>query len=483
MSKPYPVALFWFRRSIRLDDNQALCAAIEAAEKIVPVFILDKAILSRPDTGAARVGFLFEALTDVDAELRKRGGKLILREGKPVEELERLIEETGASALYFGRDYEPFSKTRDTAVTAAMQKRGIAVETFSDHLLTEPGEIRTKTGTPYTVFTPFKRAWFDYPLPKPIAAPERVSVVDELMSVPLPAAPASGQSPVVQGSAAEGERWLQTFLKSCLSGYDTDRDFPGLEGTSRLSAYLRSGVVSVRRVLAETQARRADFPRREGADTFLSELAWRDFYYQILSEFPYVADGAFKTALNAVQWENDETLFQAWRDGKTGYPIVDAAMRQMNREAWMHNRARMVVASFLTKDLLCDWRLGEKYFMQKLIDGDLAPNNGGWQWAAGTGTDAQPYFRIFNPSSQGEKFDPDGAYVKKWLPELKRIPAKFVHKPWELSAAEQAAVGCILGKDYPRPIVDHKMQREKALGLYKRVSAGEDSGSEGSDLG
>ncbi len=235
------------------------------------------------------------------------------------------------------------------------------------------------------------------------------------------------------------------------------------------SAYLKFGVVSARRVFAGVQERRRSLglEKKAGADTWLSELAWRDFYYQILFHFPHVVGNAFRPAYNDVQWQNDDALFQAWCEGRTGYPIVDAAQRQMNTEAWMHNRARMISASFLTKDLLCDWRLGELYFMQKLVDGDEASNNGGWQWAAGTGTDAQPFFRIFNPTSQGEKFDPDGEYVKRWVPELKRVPAKYVHRPWDLSPHEQEAVGCVLGRDYPKPIVDHKVQREKALAAYR----------------
>jgi deoxyribodipyrimidine photo-lyase len=477
VDKPHATALFWFRRSLRLDDNRALREAVENAQQIVPVFILDPAILTHPSTGIARTRFLLEALGDVDASLRERGGRLIIRHGKPVEELKRLVEETGATALYFGRDYEPYSRERDTAVQEAMQKLGVAVETFSDHLLSEPGEILTQNKTPYTVFTPYKRVWFEQPFEMPHAAPKQIPVPKKLHSEKLPTLPQSvgvqegeAQSPCVTGSEAEAHRWLEFFLKQCLSEYDAARDFPGEEGTSRLSAYLRMGVISSRRVFAEVQRRQRALSRREGPDTWLSELAWRDFYYQILWHFPRVVGNAFQVKYNDLSWENDDELFQAWCEGRTGYPIVDAAQRQLNAEAWMHNRARMITASFLTKDLLCDWRWGEKYFMQKLVDGDLASNNGGWQWAAGTGTDAQPFFRIFNPISQGEKFDPDGVYVKKWVPELARVPAKYVHQPWKLSPAEQAAVGCVLGKDYPHPIVDHKVQREKALQLYRRAA-------------
>ncbi|MBC8104827.1 MAG: deoxyribodipyrimidine photo-lyase [Cytophagales bacterium] len=474
--------MYWFRRSIRLEDNRALLEAVASAERTVPVFILDPAILTHPTTGVARTRFLFEALADVDASLRSRGSRLLVRHGKPVEELERLAAETGATALFFGREYEPYGRERDAAVTEAMSRRGVAVFPFSDHLLSEPEDIRSKSGSVYTVFTPYKRVWFEKPIEAPAAAPERITTPSDLRSEPLPTLPAeagvegvSDQKPRVRGSEAEARRWLEAFLDGCVSEYDTARDYPAHEGTSRLSAYLRMGVISPRRVFAEVQTRRKSLglEKKAGADTWLSELAWRDFYYQILFHFPHVVGGAFRPVYDAVSWENDDNLFLAWCEGRTGYPMVDAAQRQMNAEAWMHNRARMVTASFLTKDLLCDWRLGEKYFMQKLVDGDTASNNGGWQWAAGTGTDAQPFFRIFNPVSQGEKFDPNGEYVKRWIPELKGVPAKYIHRPWELSVLEQEAVRCVLGRDYPKPIVDHKIQREKALALYRGVQKNE----------
>lgn len=471
VEKPHKTVLFWFRRAIRLDDNRALRAAVASGDAVVPVFLLDDAILSHPSTGPARVRFLFESLADVDASLRARGGRLIVRRGRPVEVLERLIEETGATGLFFGRDYEPYARARDTAVTAAMRRRGVAVQTESDHLLTEPGDIQSRAGTPYTVFTPYKRVWFAQPIPVPRDAPERIPTPAGVPGDPLPRWDrVVDQKPLVRGGEAEARRWLEAFLDTCLAGYDTGRDYPGREGTSRLSAYLRMGVLSPRRAVAEAQRRRAALPpgARAGVDTWLSELAWRDFYYQILWHFPQVAEHAFRPRFEALEWENDDARFAAWRAGRTGYPFVDAAQRQMNQEAWMHNRARMVTASFLTKDLLIDWRRGEEYFMQKLVDGDLASNNGGWQWAAGTGTDAQPFFRIFNPVSQGKKFDPEGAYVKRWVPELAQVPPKFIHNPWALSPSEQAAVGCVLGRDYPFPVVDHAVQRQKALALYRR---------------
>ncbi len=477
MEKPHKTALFWFRRAVRLDDNRALRAAVDAASFVVPVFLLDDAILTHPSTGQARARFLFDSLADVDASLRARGGRLIVRRGKPAETLPQLVEETGATALFFGREYEPYGRERDELVGAAMRRRGVAVETFSDHLIAEPGDIRAKGGAPYTVFTPYKRVWFEHPVEAPCGAPERVPTPDGLRSDTLPALPgdvgvggAPDQEPRVQGGEREARRWLDAFLRDCAGAYKARRDFPAQEGTSRLSAYLRSGVLSARRAVSEVQGLRARMPpdERVGVDAWLSELAWRDFYYQILWHFPRVAGHAFRPQFDGVAWENDERLFRAWCEGRTGYPFVDAAQRQMNREAWMHNRARMVTASFLTKDLLIDWRQGERYFMQKLVDGDQASNNGGWQWAAGTGTDAQPFFRVFNPVLQGEKFDPDGAYVRRHVPELARVPARFIHRPWEMSPAEQEAAGCVLGRDYPPPVVDHAEQRKRALALYQR---------------
>ncbi len=471
-------AIVWFRRGLRVQDNHALIAAAKSAQTVIPVFILDPTILTHPTTAPVRARFLFESLASLDAALRGIGGWLIIRHGQPVEELERLVHETGATILFFGREYEPYGRERDAAVAVAMEKRGVTVTQTNDHLLTEPGQVMSKAGTVYTVFTPYKRVWFEQNAGVPVAAPERIVVPDGLHSEPIPELPETvgvpqdnaGFAPevVVRGGEAEGAKWLQQFVDGCVGEYATDRNFPGQEGTSRLSAYLRSGVLSPRQVAYAVRQKRDEMPTTaDGALTFLSELAWRDFYYQILFHFPHVAKGAFKPVYDAVQWENDPALFAAWCDGRTGYPIVDAGIRQMNAQGWMHNRLRMITASFLCKDLLCDWRLGEKIFMQRLVDGDQAPNNGGWQWAAGTGTDAQPFFRIFNPTSQGEKFDADGAYVKRWCPELAKIPTKYIHKPWELTEREQEAVGCVLGREYPKPVVDHKVQRDRALQLYR----------------
>ena len=461
----HTTTLVWFRRTLRLDDNRALLSALAESERVVPVFILDPSLLSRFDTGARRVAFLHEGLRTLDAALRERGSALVLRHGDPAEELGKLAEETGATALYFSREYEPAGRARDARVAAVLSLESHACE---DHLLSEPEQSASRAGTPYTVFTPYFRTWQEQAFALPQAAPERIPTPVGIATEPLPT---SSSSLPAGESAARAQ--LERFTAAALRRYETGRDFPAEAATSQLSAYLKLGMLSPRRALESARRLRQDLPvtERTGVDAWIRQLAWRDFYYQILWHFPHVATGCFKAQFDGIAWENDPLLFSAWQRGETGYPFLDAALRQLAQTGTMHNRARMAVASFLTKDLLCDWRQGERYFMQQLLDGDQAANNGGWQWAAGTGTDAQPYFRIFNPVSQGEKFDSDGAYVKHWCPELKQVPPRWVHKPWELSANEQAAVHCVLGRDYPERIVEHGAQRAKALMLYKKVVA------------
>jgi len=483
VAKKYGTVIVWLRRELRVADNAALFAACEQADTVVPLFVFDPDILSREDTGAAQVAFMIDALGVLDANFQKLGGKLIVRNGKMPEQIIKAAEEFGADAVFHQREYEPFGLKRDDAVAAALKEKGTAVVTFAGLSLFEPSEIVSKAKTPYTVFGPYKREWFSRPADGPKPVPKHVPVPKDAQSDGLPSL-AELKFQTAQtfecGGEDRAQQLLTEFLKAKIKRYDAARDILSEDGTSRLSRHLHLGTLSARFVVDAVRRVGLDKPseanpsgeqgadHREGAghSTFLSEIAWRDFYLQILHHFPHVTTGAFRPQYDALEWENDEGLFEAWKTGKTGYPIVDAAMRQMNTEAWMHNRGRMIVASFLTKDLLIDWRWGEKYFMQQLVDGDQAANNGGWQWAAGTGTDAQPYFRIFNPTSQGEKFDPDGAYVKRWVPELSRVPAKFIHAPWKLSEAERALV-C---PEYPRPIVDHAVQRGRALAMYAKTA-------------
>ncbi|MEN9933825.1 MAG: hypothetical protein RLZZ387_404 [Chloroflexota bacterium] len=492
--------IHWFRRDLRLHDNPALLEALRAGQgHVVPLFILDDVVLRAPRTGAARTAFMLDSLAALDRALHERGSRLVLRRGPPLDVLRDVAEESGARGVCWNRDYTPFARERDARAEALLRARGLDVRTFADAVIIEPGEVLTGAGTPYTVYTPYRRSWrrrveerratimSEQTLPAFAPPP------DELRGDPVPA-PADLGITLAQSLPPGGEEAglarLRSFARERIGGYEHDRDLPAVPGTSRLSPYLRFGCVAPAAALRTalhaldaltpegsgneesdrpSQPTTHDSQRKtqDSVETWISELAWRDFYYQILTAFPHVLRSAFRPKYDSVQWENDESLFSAWCEGRTGYPIVDAAMRQMRQEAWMHNRARMIVASFLCKDLLVDWRRGERYFMQMLVDGDHASNNGGWQWAAGTGTDAQPYFRIFNPVSQGQKFDPRGEYVRRYIPELARVPDRHIHAPWAMSSEEQRRAGVRIGRDYPEPVVDHATQRERALALYR----------------
>jgi deoxyribodipyrimidine photo-lyase len=438
----------WFRRDLRLTDNTALHHALRAAEQVVPVFVFDPSILDSPDIGARRVAAIIACLDSLDKNLRHLGGRLIVRRGQPLAQLRTLAREARATAVYFNKDHESYALKRDEAVAAWAREEGLEVHAYDDQCLHAPGGVLKKDGTPYTVFTPFSRAWMEKPPARPLPRPRTIPVPAGVKSDPLPT-PEELKHPVDIPLPAMGERAaldrMKEFMKAHIGAYKSQRDLPALDATSRLSPYLRFGVISPRTVLAAAQeAREAKVGPQAEIQVFINELIWRDFYKHILHHFPHVETGSFRREYDAIEWPNDRGLFQAWCEGRTGYPIVDAAMRQLNRTGWMHNRLRMITASFLTKDLLVDWRWGERYFMKQLLDGDLAANNGGWQWAAGTGTDAQPYFRIFNPSSQTAKFDPEERFIRTYVPEVDN-PA------------------------YPRPVVNHAEQRVKALALYKAV--------------
>lgn len=444
-------ALVWFRRDLRLTDNPALHAAVQAAGEIVPVFCFDPAILESPDISSRRVGFLIACLHSLDKNLRHFGGRLVVRRGAPRACLERLAQETGAGALFFNSDYEGYARRRDKEVADWARGCGLEVHIFDDQCIQPPGAVLKKDGTPYTVFTPFSRAWRERPAARPRPAPQTLRVPAAVASDPLPTADELAH-PVDVPLPPAGERAaldaLGRFMAERVGAYQSRREIPALDATSRLSPHLRFGTISARTVLAAAEKARMDRVGPEAEiQTFITELIWRDFYKHILHHFPHVESGSFRREYDTLEWPNDRGLFQAWCEGRTGYPIVDAAMRQLNRTGWMHNRLRMISASFLTKDLLVDWRWGERYFMKQLLDGDLAANNGGWQWAAGTGTDAQPYFRIFNPASQTAKFDPQEKFIRSQIPELDT-------------------------PEYPRPIVSHAAQRDKALALYRTVRPG-----------
>lgn len=436
----------------------------------MPLFILDPALLKSPYVGSKRLAFLYGGLCALDAELRARGSGLIVRRGDPGVVLAQLREETSASGIYAQADVSPYARQRDRIVAAHLP-----LHLVGDMTVYSPDAVLKDDGDPYVVYTPYKRKWRSLLQPNSdelLPAPSFIPSLKGLASESLPeTARHMAQAPFPPGSG-EASRRLAAFSASPIYHYADYRDRMDLDATSRLSPYLRFGMLSARQAIVAAHAAidaSGDDVGRKSANTWLDELIWREFYATILYHFPEVRRTSFRESYRNLAWDNDPDTFAAWQEGQTGYPIVDAGMRQLNALGWMHNRARMIVAAFLTKDLLVDWRWGEMHFMQHLVDGDPAANNGGWQWAAGTGTDAAPYFRIFNPVLQGQKYDPDGAYVRRWVPELTSVPDRHIHNPWTMPAAQQERVGCVVGRDYPKPIVDHRLARERALAMYRQV--------------
>ncbi len=482
-------ALVWLRRDLRADDHAALYHALRAARQVWCVFVFDRDILDPLPRSDRRVEFIRDSLLGVDAELAALGAAhgtegvgLIVHHGRPHELLPRLARELHVQAVYASHDDEPAALARDARVRGLLAEAGVALHTVKDHVVFERSEVLTGAGGPFSVFTPYKNAWLRkcepyylkaWPVAKHAAAlaprpPGQPGVPalealgfqkTNLHTLRLPSGPAGAQE------------LLDDFLARIDRYHDT-RDFPAVKGPSYLSTHLRFGTVSVRR-LAREALQRAQAGSR-GAEVWLSELIWRDFYHQVLHHHPRVVQHAFKPAYDRIRWEHGEhadALFAAWCEGRTGYPLVDAAMLQLAQTGYMHNRLRMVVASFLTKDLGLDWRRGEAWFALHLNDFDLAANNGGWQWAASSGCDAQPYFRIFNPVSQSEKFDPEGRFIRRYLPQLAKLPDALIHAPWQARPVDLAAAGVRLGLDYPEPVVDHAAAREKTLARYAVVKA------------
>lgn len=455
------VAIWWIRRDLRLVDNQTLQQALRSAEQVLPLFIMDPKLMRSDRTCARRVDFMLAGLKTLDAELQHRGSRLIIRHGEPLKVLTELKEEVKFTSIFAEEDYSYFARQRDASVAKLFDLH------LCGGLTALPPSLTVKAdGMPYTVFTPYSKNWRERFLPtQMIPAPEHIASPEPVFSEMLPEPPIDLNSPFATAGEAEAQRLLQRFIVNKIHRYADDRDRMDLEGTSSLSPYLRFGMLSARQLVNIALSKIADLAPQagsHGAEVWLNELIWREFFYSVLVYFPQVQKESFRPELRNIRWLNREDDFRAWQEGRTGYPIVDAAMRQMRSSGWMHNRARMIVASFLTKDLLIDWRWGEKYFMQQLLDGDVAANNGGWQWSAGTGTDAAPYFRIFNPVLQGQKFDPNGEYIRRWVPELRLLPAPLVHQPWTFPA-ELAR----LGVNYPDPIVDHAAARLRCLLAYK----------------
>ncbi len=469
-------AIHWFRRDLRVSDNTALQEAASRAERLVPVFILEDALRTGPDVGAARLAFLLRSVEVLGKNLAHLGHRLVVRSGRSEEVLPRLAAEVRAEAVFANKRYEPYAQARDRKVASALYGQGVGFELSKDAVAWEEREILTQAGNPFTVFTPYSKAWRSRPQPTPVPRSRQAKEpAPEVPSDPLVLDSAVWGHPLRQPLPAAGERaaldLLERFLDGPVFRYDTARDLPAEDGTSSLSPYLRVGSIGIRTVLARLRAVRekADAPGQRGCDVWLTELIWREFYQQVLHNFPHVLKGAFRPEYDAIRWSDDEGHFQAWCTGRTGYPIVDAAMRCLAATGTMPNRARMIVAMFLTKDLMISWQRGERWFMQQLLDGDLAANNGGWQWSAGTGTDAAPYFRIFNPVTQGEKCDPTGAFVRRWVPELAKLPDATIHQPWEEPFFSPARTG------YPDRIVIHAEQRPKCLAMFKAVKRGTDA--------
>lgn len=469
--------IHWFRRDLRVQGNPALqWAAKKHAGKVVGLFCFDAKFLARPDFSHNRFQFFLETLTELKREMKEAGSELLVLAMPAEEAFPKVLKllKSKPEHITWNRDYEPYARQRDGVIENLLVSQGIEVSTQSDHLLIEPHELLnfSKKEGPYQIYTPFSNVWLEMArlshvkkrIETQMEPSEKFSLgwnslfkesklTDSLeefkkknlshVTVPIPKA----------GSHVALKK-VKTF-KEKLNAYSDKRDIPSVEGTSQLSIYLKNGSITTAQIIGHLDLQSA---RSESAKKYLKELVWREFYYHILFFHPQVEKEAYKKQYNNIKWENDPKLFEAWKEGKTGFPIVDAGMRQLNETGWMHNRVRMIVASFLTKDLLIDWRWGEKYFMEKLLDGDLAPNNGGWQWAASTGCDAQPYFRVFNPTTQSEKFDPEGIYLKRWIPELRELSSKVIHDPAPLERGE-----------YPNQIIDHSERREMAIQLFRRV--------------
>jgi len=426
------ISLCWFRRDLRIEDQTALFYALQQEEQVLPLFIFDRHILDAlEDKTDARVTFIYQQIASLKAFFEKQGSSMLVRYGHPELIFQELIQEFEVQTVYTNRDYEPYAQSRDAQVEALLAKKNIPLLTFKDQVIFEPGEILNGSGEFYKVFTPFSRNWLEKFQQTRVQPLPEANWKNLFPCSPLPFITLSEMGFEASSLEIPSTQVEDAILKE----YEAQRNFPAVRGTSRLGIHLRFGTLSIRSLALKAASLNA---------TYLNELIWREFYMMILGNAPQVVDRAFKPQYDHIPWRTNEEDFQAWCEGRTGYPIVDAGMRELNATGFMHNRVRMIVASFLTKHLLIDWRWGEAYFAKKLLDFELASNNGGWQWAAGTGTDAQPYFRVFNPDSQTEKFDKDLRYIKKWVPELGT-------------------------SSYPQPIVEHKFARNRAIETYKKA--------------
>ena len=482
--RPGPVIL-WFRRDLRLSDNPALAAACESGREILCIYIDERSETMRSDGGATR-WWLHHSLAALSADLTEKGAGLHFLGGDPASLIPKLAEASEAAAVVWSRRYDEADRALDAAIKSKLEEDGLIVRSFNSHLLYEPWEVKSKTGTPMKVFTPFWRAAQavhdpaePLKLPEKIrgyaartdANPEAVKLADLNL---LPTKPdwSGGLGEEWQPGEAGAKKRLDAFLKEGIAEYSEARNIPGQLSTSKLSPHLKFGEISPRQIWAATK-HGSESGRIRGSEkdrtVFLSEVGWREFSYHLLFYFPRLATDNFNAKFDRFTWEKNAAHLRAWQKGETGYPIVDAGMRQLWQTGWMHNRIRMVTASFLIKHLMIDWRVGEEWFWDTLVDADPASNTASWQWVAGSGADAAPYFRIFNPVTQGEKFDAEGAYVRRFVPELAKMPSSHIHKPWEAPQAMLDKAGVVLGKTYPKPIVDHATARDKALKTFQAL--------------
>jgi deoxyribodipyrimidine photo-lyase len=469
------VALLWFRRDLRVHDHPALCAALARHEQIVPVFCLDDRLLHGRHASGPRTAFLLECLTGLDEQLAARGARLVIRHGPPERELPALARETGATEVQLSADPSPYEAARGRRVRAALERAGVTGHAHPGvSVVDDVRAIKSGQGRPYTVFTPFYRAWQGAPRRPVLDAPGRVSMPERPQPGRVPSLASLGLRQEVAEPAPGGERAglarLAAFLDGPVRDYDSGRDQAGPDGSSRLSPYLRFGCLSPRAV--EDQLTQVSGAEARGEIALRRQLCWRDFYQHVLVHYPESARQEFQPRYRGtLDWVGDEAAFTAWTEGRTGFPLVDAGLRQLRREGWMHNRVRLLAGSFLTKDLGIDWRRGEAWFMRLLLDGDQASNNGNWQWIASVGVDPQPAFRrIYNPVLQQQRFDPDGQYVRRYVPELARVPDSYLAEPWRMPPDEQQRAGCRIGRDYPAPIVEHKTARLAALDRYRAAA-------------
>lgn len=467
-------AIVWIRRSLRTCDNTALVEASKQHEEVIPFYVVDDEYFENAELGYPRVRFWHDSLSELKELLQEEGNDLIVRKGKPVEQLERIIEETGADSVYFNRDYSPYSKKRDQKAEELCEDLEVEVESFKDIVMFEKEEILTNSGSPYKVYSYYRDKWFDRDKPRPEETEDFNT--PSITSDAIPSVSDLGfEKPdeldwVWQPGRKSGKKQLKEF-KDKIRDYKDKRDLPAVDGTSKLSPHLKFGTISIREAFWMAERIKAENPEKDtsGIKTWQEQLAWRDFYFQVIWNFPYCVEKPFLEQYETIQWMDDEEKWQRFIDGKTGFPFVDAGMRQLKQTGWMHNRLRMVVTSFCAKDLHIDWKKLHSYFKKMFVDAELSAMIGGIQWAYSIGTDAQPYFRVFNSWTQGEKYDPDGEYIRKWVPELENVPDEHIHKPYKMNKLQQQNCGVEIGEDYPEPLVDHDEERKKAVEMFEQA--------------